>query len=464
MIIDWISYLLKVMACQACFLLFYRILLSSAGRHQWSRYYLLITLILSFSIPALQLQVYSRQPLPLSILEAEVVEPMEYVLTEAVRESRSSGGILLYRKLVPFLAGGYLLIAALLSIRFLVNLKVILNQIKQLPYDKLQGIKIYQTNELAPFSFFRAVFVPRELKTKTGFHQIVEHELAHARHWHSLDRLLTDFIIAFLWFNPFIYWYRNALKAVHEYQADESVLKRFPDKIAYQETLYRQLYVPAWKMASHFNTSIIKKRIVMMNQKRNTVHRALPYLTVPVVLLFSLAFSLKEINQPVNKVIREHIKLGPGAATLPLISLPQGTEKPEILPVDKAKLRRMSSAFGMRKDPRSGKRQHHAGIDFTAPIGTEVYATADGVVLTAENRPKGYGTIVELSHGEEGQYMTRYAHLDSFVVEKGQQVRKGEVIAYVGNSGWSLGPHLHYEVRLNGKAVDPEDYITDHNF
>lgn len=464
MIIDWIAYFLKVMACQACFLLIYKILINTAGRHQWSRYYLLITLGLSVIAPGLQLQVHAKEASPLSILEEEVVAPVEQALSEVVIEPRSQSELLHFLGEPQILIFGYAAIVILLFIRFIMNLKVIFTQIKKLPYDKQHGVKIYETSDLAVFSFFQAVFIPRELKARTGYQQIIAHELAHARHWHSLDRLLTDFIIAFLWFNPFIYGYRNALKAVHEFQADETVLRQYPDKLSYQEILYQQLHLSTHQMVSHFNTSIVKKRIVMMNQKRNSIQRTLPLLAVPIVLLLSLAFSVKEVHEPVKEVLDQHLNLVPMAPLLPELHLPKQSAKPEILPIDKNKLERMSSAFGMRKDPRSGERRHHHGIDFIAPVGTEVYATADGVVTTAENRPKGFGTLVEITHGETGEFMTRYAHLDSFVVKKGQKVKKGEVIARVGSSGWSTGPHLHYEVRLKGKAVDPEKYILDYEF
>lgn len=461
---EWLGYLLKVITCQACFLLVYHLLLKPSGSHRWCRYYLLAALILSFIVPLLHVQIQTEQPLPMSILEEELVFPFEQAIKE-VRQPLDS--VKSYGKIGALILMGmigvYLLIATALMVKFFMNLKFILTQVKKLPYDKLKGTLLYETDDLAPFSFFKAVFIPRELKYREGYDQIIEHELAHARHWHSLDRMLIDFIVALLWFNPFIYWYRNALKAVHEYQADEYVLKAYPDKIAYQEILYLQLFKPALGLANHFNTSLIKKRIVMMNRKRIKSHRWLPVLSIPVIFLISLAFSLKEVNDPVNELINEHIRLEPVAVHLPDFILPQVSNKPEILPVDKSRLGRLSSGFGMRTDPITKTRKHHHGVDFTAPVGTDVYATADGVVITARNRPKGYGVMVEISHSD-GKYITRYAHLDSYQVEEGQEVKKGDVIAKVGSSGLSKGPHLHYEIRIDGKAVDPEDYINDHEF
>lgn len=460
---EWLSYLLKVIACQACFLLVYHLLLNPSGRHQWSRYYLLIAIILSFIVPIFHVQVQTEKPLPMSILEEGLV-PFEQAIREVsppVDSVKSYGkiGTMIFMVVI----GVYLLVTAALMVRFFKNLMVILTQIKKLPYDRLKGTLLYETDGLAPFSFFKAVFIPRELKCREGYDQIIEHELAHARHWHSFDRMLIDLIVALLWFSPFIYGFRNALKAVHEYQADEYVLKVYPDKIAYQEILYLQLFKPALGLANHFNTSLIKKRIVMMNQKRIKSHRWLPLLSIPLILCISLAFSLKEVNDPVNELINEHIRLEPVAAHFPDFILPQVPKKPEILPVDASRLKRLSSGFGMRTDPITKTRKHHHGIDFSAPTGTDVYATADGVVITARSRPKGYGIMVEISHSD-GKYITRYAHLDSYLVKEGQEVKKGDVIAKVGSSGVSRGPHLHYEIRIDGQPVDPEDYIQNYEF
>lgn len=457
---EWFGYLLKVMACQACFLLVYQLLLKPAGIHQWSRIYLGIVILLSFMVPLLHVQIQTENPMPMSVLEEEFVIPFEQAFIGAhkspdpIKSDRTWGTVFLFVAI-----GVYLLTAAFLLVKYFLNLKVILTQIKKLPYDKLKGIKFYETDGLGPYSFFESVFIPKDIKSAEGYAQVVEHELAHARHWHSLDRIIIDLIVALLWFNPFIYWYRNALKAVHEFQADEQVLKQFPDKIAYQEILYLQLFRPVVGLASHFNATLIKKRIVMMNRKKINFYRWLPLLSIPMILCLSLAFSLKEVKAPMEKVLYDH--LYPVTDLWPEIEVPQDEDIPNISPIKASDLTRLSSGFGMRKDPRTKEHKHHTGIDFSAPIGTNVYATADGVVKTAQTRQGGFGIMVELTHGEKSEYVTRYAHLDSFQVEVGQEVKKGEVIGKVGNSGLSYGPHLHYEIRVDGKPVDPQQYITE---
>ena len=116
----------------------------------------------------------------------------------------------------------------------------------------------------------------------------------------------------------------------------------------------------------------------------------------------------------------------------------------------------MTSGFGMRWHPVIGGRRQHKGVDLASPIGTPIHATADGTVAMAE-RFGGYGLYVQIEHG--GSLETRYGHMSRIAVAEGQQVRKGDVIGYVGTTGRSTGPHLHYEVRVDGTAVNPIPYM-----
>lgn len=119
---------------------------------------------------------------------------------------------------------------------------------------------------------------------------------------------------------------------------------------------------------------------------------------------------------------------------------------------------RMSSNYGMRTHPVLGGLRGHKGIDMAAPTGTPIYATADGMVTKSE-RFSSYGNFISIEHGAELE--TRFAHLSRMAVSAGQRVRKGDLIGYVGSTGRSTGPHLHYEVRVAGVAVDPTPYMTE---
>lgn len=118
---------------------------------------------------------------------------------------------------------------------------------------------------------------------------------------------------------------------------------------------------------------------------------------------------------------------------------------------------RMSSGFGYRIHPVTGKRQMHAGMDFAAPIGTPIYATGNGVV-TVSGWGNGYGRYIEIDHGNGVK--TRYAHNSANLVNVGDTVYANQHIANVGNTGRSTGAHLHYEVRMNGQAVNPQTYLA----
>jgi murein DD-endopeptidase MepM/ murein hydrolase activator NlpD len=127
---------------------------------------------------------------------------------------------------------------------------------------------------------------------------------------------------------------------------------------------------------------------------------------------------------------------------------------PSRMPVDGASL---SSSFGMRNHPVLGGRRAHKGVDLAMPIGTPIYATADGVISRADWF-SGYGLYVAIEHG--GELQTRYGHMSRLNVAAGQQVKKGDIIGYVGSTGRSTGPHLHYEVRVAGVAVNPIPYMN----
>ena len=116
----------------------------------------------------------------------------------------------------------------------------------------------------------------------------------------------------------------------------------------------------------------------------------------------------------------------------------------------------LSSSYGMRVHPITGKLARHNRVDIPAPYGTPIYATADGIVGRAQ-RLGGYGNYVEIEHGNAIE--TRYGHMSSFVVQPGQQVKKGDVIGYVGSTGRSTGNHLHYEVRIDGEPVNPMPFV-----
>lgn len=137
------------------------------------------------------------------------------------------------------------------------------------------------------------------------------------------------------------------------------------------------------------------------------------------------------------------ISLAAGVLAISAIPSPLGAEE-------------VTSTFGTRSDPFHGRRTSHKGVDIAAPTGTPVYATANGMVDHA-GRLGSYGLLVKIKH--PSGHETRFAHLSKIAVRRGQVVLKGDLIGLVGSTGRSTGPHLHYEVRLRGKALDPATFM-----
>ena len=129
---------------------------------------------------------------------------------------------------------------------------------------------------------------------------------------------------------------------------------------------------------------------------------------------------------------------------------------PAIQPVSNEYLTRMASGYGWRNDPFTKARKFHKGMDFTAPKGTPIYASGDGVVIRADGRAVGYGKHVRIDHGFG--YVTLYGHMTKYVVRRRQKVKRGDLIGYVGSTGRSKAPHLHYEVRKNGRHINPINF------
>ncbi len=145
----------------------------------------------------------------------------------------------------------------------------------------------------------------------------------------------------------------------------------------------------------------------------------------------------------------------PSIAAVPAFAQPTTVAIPSRMPVETAAL---TSGFGMRWHPVIGGRRAHKGVDLGAAWGTPVYASADGIVSRADWF-SSYGLYVSIEHG--GDIETRYGHMSRLVAYAGENVKKGDLIGYVGSTGRSTGPHLHYEVRIAGTAVNPIPYLQN---
>ncbi|SDW38213.1 Peptidase family M23 [Lutibacter oricola] len=144
-----------------------------------------------------------------------------------------------------------------------------------------------------------------------------------------------------------------------------------------------------------------------------------------------------------------------------IVKLAENKEKllaaiPAIQPVKKEDLTRMASGYGWRTDPFTKARKKHWGMDFTAPTGTPIYASGDGKIIRADQNSSGYGKHVRIDHGFG--YVSLYAHMSKYNVRKGQKVKRGDLIGFVGSTGRSQAPHLHYEIIKKGTKINPINF------
>ena len=463
---DILVYIGKVLVIQAVFFGFYKLALKHSLRHNWNRAYLLGSLLFSFGIPLIEIPYQQAiEPLNTDYVVTWVQESAtHYELIPVLSNSETTFN---YWSVMPWLYG--VMVCFLIS-RSVAYLFILQKLKKHSEYVKKRWFKLFKISQPRPFSFFSNVFIPERIFGTSSFDQILAHECVHVKQRHSYDRLLMDFLVSLFWFNPFIYWYRNALIEIHEYQADEAVIRRFRDPVGYQEILFSQLQAAPYSgLVSHFNFSMIKKRIVMMNKQKNKYAGWVYALTLPVVLSVIFAFSNKEAIEPIEKVGTELAEiLAPNPDfKLPTFQLPeskgttQDNSTPSILPLKDTENVRMTSGFGTRFDPIEKEEKLHRGIDLATPVGNPVVATADGKVEMAKEDGK-HGLRVVIKHNDT--FTSAYSHLSSLGVKAGESVKKGDQIGLSGNSGASTAPHLHYEVQKNEEFVNPIYYIIDYNF
>jgi len=287
---------------------------------------------------------------------------------------------------------------------------------------------IFTDNFNAPFSFFNWIYLPVNYGKLSGNQTIIEHEKVHSKQLHSLDLIVSEIFCIAFWFNPFVYFLKHSLKSTHEYLADNAVVT---DKCP--ATDYLKILVSSSEMsclsgiANQFNSLTIKKRIEMITKNKTSKIRSLTYLLlIPLGFILIQAFSVvRNENNP-----------------------------PKIRPLESHEITLVFGFQGL--NPVTKKEFTHGGIDFKAALGTPVVAPASGIVIKAANE-EAWGNLIVIKHDEH--FETWFAHLDGFSVETGSQVSIGQEIGKVGNTGYSTGSHLHYEVRKDGVRVNPADYF-----
>lgn len=258
--------------------------------------------------------------------------------------------------------------------------------------------------------------------------------------------LLSNFIFSYFFYTPKMWNLReqnNELVLKHEMLLEKiKTSKRLIDDIRYRDNnVYRSIFSA--------DTTDYSMADIIMNQEmaeNSELGRYSPLISESSALLDALSVQLYISSQALDEL--EILAIDKDAMSEAV---------PAIWPVDRNQVRGSIGAFGRRVHPIYRSIRMHEGIDFAGKIGTPIYATGNGIVVKPKNE-SGYGRQIMIDHGFG--YKTRYAHLNSISVKPGDYVKRGQKIGELGNSGRSTGPHLHYEVILRGKPVNPINYIS----
>ncbi|KAA3612466.1 MAG: hypothetical protein D8M58_20085 [Calditrichaeota bacterium] len=320
-----------------------------------------------------------------------------------------------------------------------------------------RSVKIRLTNKTTiPFTIgvFRPQIIIPESIFKNGpsvqLESVIAHEMAHIKRWDDLHIIILAFIQAVYFFNPLVWFLVKELNQLRELECDRLVLQK--GNISHQKyglsllkTVSKQPNaVLLFILAMSDKKSKIKTRLtaikgdLLMNKKLNFTS----YFVLFVITAISISMS-----NPQEKPIHEKVTVEKFASSI--MVKPLDFQSP-------LKNFKITSNYGEQRHPITKKERHHDGIDLKAPAKTEIFAAEEGQVVEAGRRG-AYGKRVSILH-KDG-LKTMYAHLNKYFVKKGQIVKKGDVIGLVGNTGVSTGPHLHFEIREDGKPVNPKDYI-----
>ncbi len=441
---SFFTYIIESAISVTLFYIFYELFLKRDTWFRFNRFYLLFGLIFSLILPLLD---FSASNIVVnSQNQFEFNEYLNIGSTVSSFEVQTVEAISKPNFVIIF----YILIGSLFFVRFIYQLFKIFKTVKAYEIIKYRNYKlVLLNNNSSPFSFFNYIFISKNDYGSIGSNELLLHEITHAREKHSFDVIILELLLVLQWFNPFIYRYRQAFKEVHEYLADRGVLIKNNDKIAYQKLILDQIEKSFnVSLASQFNYSLTKNRIKMMTRiNSGKLAKFKILLVLPLIAILLMAFSI-EISKEKDQN-QSHIQ-----------TQEQSSSVPSIFPVKKVEGVKISSAYGIRMHPIKKVKMMHNAVDIKAPEGTPVYATADGLVRKVKQNHKegkAYGRYITIDH-EDG-YSTLYSQLSGYNVKEGQEVNKGDVIGYVGQSGISTGPHLHYEVKKDGENVDPEDYF-----
>lgn len=297
----FLVYILKSAVCLAVFYLFYRLLLSKETFHRFNRIALLGVMVLSCLLPLIQVTVKEASPVNMQVMSMEDLLLMYQWNNGATIVEEGSHTLRWQEILVLVYFAGLLFVI----VRHLWSLGHMLFLIRHSRCEKLDhGVRlVIHQRDIAPFSWMRYIVIS-ETDLKEGGHYILVHERAHIRHHHSWDLLLTELCAWVQWFNPAIWLLKQELQNIHEYEADEEVLRQGIQAKEYQMLLIKKAVgARLYSIANSFNHSSLKKRITMMIRKKSNPWARAKYLYVlPLAAVTVAAFARPEISQPLDEI------------------------------------------------------------------------------------------------------------------------------------------------------------------
>ena len=441
---NYLIYLIKVSLLIIIFLGVYQLSFRSVKHFHKNRAFLLSGIILPWILPLVNIPIFTGG---LPILPDWITAPVNgspsigqsfqiIPATQQISEIHNAGSI---SGQFPWWII-YWIGVALFTLRALLGVIQIIKIRMRNTVHRNQKITFVTGSQLPAFSFFRWIFLDDGRNGKSDYNLVIAHELAHVRQRHTMDLFLVEFVHMLLWFNPLIILYKRTLKECHEFLADDAVLKEGIPLLDYARSHQKEAIARSnQKLASYFEGSSLKRRLLMAIKKEKP-YAGLRYLIViplfiGALLMFSCNGKPTELSMETTKNVFD-------------------------FPLRSGEKFRISEYFSLRRmHPILGIYRPHPGIDIDAAIGTPVLASDNGVVKEISNsrvyNGNGVSVLIEHSNG----YETFYAHLNKTLVKEHEAVKRGQIIGEVGNTGMVIGPQVHFEIRKNGTAVDPADYV-----
>lgn len=456
------SYLVKSILVSGIFYLIYYAFLRKESFFTINRFYLLGSVAFAYLYPLVSVTVEqsSSQPIDLISTIQSTINQFEFTEELAVIDAAGTTALSNYTNWWKLLLA---MVSLVFTFRFLKNI----NHLRKTIYanEKITEPKftLVFLNQPNTFSFFRYIFISQAVWRSPNGSKIINHELSHLKHMHSIDRMFMELMLIVFWMNPFLYFYRKALEEVHEFQADADATKSIDQREYFGLVLQQSSACSYSPLMSPFSYKLIKKRIKMANYKSHPFKKSLLIVPVAIGLIIFLASSIV-VRKPLavnEQTVDTHLHSFTPSAQIESKLLSEGEEeKLFALPLKESDLIRTASGYGMRVHPILKEKRMHNGVDYVGPVDANVLSIGDGVVRKVNlyfEEGKGYGRFVIIDH--DNGYSSLYAQLSAYKVKEGQKVKQGDVIGLLGTSGLSTGPHLHLEIKKDGQFIDPESVI-----